>query len=75
MGRHQTKESAMGKISIALFVLCALYAGGCGSECGDLQDVCDLCTGSDKTECEAVANADDGTACQEALPDFEAVCE
>lgn len=61
-----------------IFVLClGLSAAmvGCGSPCGDLQDVCDACDGDLKTSCEEVADADDDDACDADLERFKEQCQ
>ena len=64
--------NTLGLIIIGLVL--TTVGTGCGSECGDLQDVCDSCTGTLKTQCEAVANADDAMACEAEVQSFEADC-
>ena len=54
--------------------LLSLAAVGCGSECGDLQDVCDNCSGDDKTACEAIADGDEDMECSDALSTYEELC-
>ena len=53
----------------------SLVTVGCGSECGDLQDVCDLCEDADaQAACEAVVDADEDEACTDERAAFEQMC-
>lgn len=64
----------MQAVGLILIGLVLAISSGCGSECGDLQDVCDTCQGANKALCEAVADADDGMACEGAVQQFETDC-
>jgi len=61
-------------IYVSLCLGVSAIAVGCGSPCGDLQDICDTCEGDLKTMCEEVANADDDDACKADEARFESLC-
>lgn len=59
-------------LSVAILALAAV---GCGSECGDLQDVCDLCDDADaQAACEKVVDDDEDDACTDELEKFQEMC-
>jgi len=63
--------------TITLFLsafLLSLAAVGCGSECGDLQDVCDGCSGANADACQAIVDGDEDTECSDALSTYEELC-
>lgn len=54
--------------------LLAFATVGCGSECGDLQDVCDNCDGANAEACQAIIDGDEDMECSDSLATYEELC-
>lgn len=68
----------MKKLGLLALCIAALGVVGCSDPCGDLQETCDKCTGTDivsqasKASCNAVVNLDDSDTCDAAKDSYPA---